>query len=210
LTTTATEQPPLVIGLTGGIASGKSLAANRFADCGAEVIDTDRLARDVVAPGGEGLAQVQATFGPDVLTHDGQLDRAAMRQLIFEEPQARDRLEAITHPLIEERVQSALAKSTAPYAILVVPLLLERGWQHLTDRIAVVDCSVERQRARLQARDGTDAEDAERILSSQLSREQRLAHADDVLRNDGAAAALQGQVDQLDAVYRRIARTSSH
>lgn len=181
------------------------MAATRFAERGADVIDTDTLARDVVAPGSEGLAQIRAAFGTSVLTDDGRLDRAAMRELIFYDARARERLEAITHPLIEARVQTLLAACQAPYAVLVVPLLLERGWQRLTDRVVVVDCPVELQRQRLHQRDNASTDEVDRILSSQLSRERRLAAADDVLTNDGSVESLKRQVDHLDSLYRRYA-----
>lgn len=196
---------PFVVGLTGGIASGKSLAAHQFASLGAEVIDTDVVARQVVAPGSEGLAQIRAAFGSDVVTEDGELDREAMRRRIFLDPNERQRLEAITHPLIEEHVTASLDASNQPYVVLVVPLLLERGWQRLTDRVAVVDCPREDQRRRLWERDGTPPDDADRILASQASRNERLAAADDVIVNNATPEALRDQVGRLDTLYRREA-----
>lgn len=192
----------LVIGLTGGIASGKSLAAEYFAECGAAVIDTDAIAREVVAPGTVGLERIRETFGLDVIDERGELDRAAMRSRIFQDPAERQRLESITHPLIEHAVRARLAQVEAPYAILVVPLLIESGWQPLTDRVAVVDCPEEQQRQRLYERDGTAPDDADRILASQLPRGERLARADDLLINDSTADALREQVRRLDAEYR--------
>jgi len=193
---------PLVVGLTGGIASGKSLAADAFKAAGADVIDTDVLAREVVAPGTDGLARIAAEFGAEVLTADGELERNAMRQRVFSDSHARQRLEAITHPLIEAEALDRLARCEAPYAVLVVPLLLERGWQRLTDRVAVVDCQAHQQRERLRERDNASDEAIERTLASQLSREERLAHADDVLVNTGAPEALEAQVLELDRSYR--------
>ncbi len=202
------DWPALVVGLTGGIASGKSLAAQHFADLGVDVIDTDVLAREVVAPGSEGLERIRVAFGEGVMAPDGGLDRAAMRQRVFGDPDERHRLEAITHPLIEGALRSRLQQAHSAYAVVVVPLLLERGWDRFTHRVAVVDCPVAEQRRRLTERDGTPPAEVERILASQLGRDERNAQADDVLINDGSPDALREQVERLDDRYRRIALAS--
>jgi dephospho-CoA kinase len=199
------EWPCLVVGLTGGIASGKSLAAQCFADHGVDVIDTDAVARDVVAPGTEGLERIRASFGDDLLAADGSLDRDAMRHRIFGDPNERQRLEAITHPLIEADVIDRLKRTQGPYSVVVVPLLLEHKWDRLTHRVAVVDCPVAEQRRRLSERDGTPDDEVERILATQFGRAERNARADDILTNDDTPEGLRRQVDRLDERYRRIA-----
>ncbi|UEX79860.1 dephospho-CoA kinase [Spiribacter halobius] len=194
----------LVVGLTGGIASGKTAAAEAFARRGVPVVDTDELAREVVAPGTAGLAEVVDAFGKDVLAADGTLDRARLRQRVFADAAALARLEAITHPRIEALARERLAAATGPYAILVVPLLVEKGWQHLVDRVLVVDAAVATQRQRLMARDGIDRDAADAVLARQATRADRLAAADDVIENDGDRAALEAAVAALDQRYRRL------
>lgn len=194
-----------MVGLTGGIASGKSAAADAFARRGVSVIDTDVLAREVVAPGSPGLAEVVDAFGESVLDTQGALDRRRLRERVFADAAALARLEAITHPRIEALVQERLASASGPYAMLVVPLLVEKGWQRLVDRVLVVDAPVAVQRQRLMARDGIDAAAADAILARQASREERLAAADDVLDNAGDAAALDRGVERLHRRYRALA-----
>jgi len=202
---TPTARPGLVVGLTGGIASGKTAVNQRFEAQGAAVIDTDVLARAVLEPGTDGLTAVRERFGNTVIDADGHLDRAALRALIFADPGARRDLEAITHPRIRRAATEALAHIKAPYAILVVPLLVEAGWTDLMDRILVVDAPPAQQRERLMARDGTPRTEAERILASQATRDARLAIADDVIRNDADPAALDARVAALHAQYCRQA-----
>lgn len=191
---------PLRVGLTGGIASGKSAVSARLAALGVPVIDADVLARVVVAPGSEGLAEVVDAFGRGVLGADGGLDRPALRARVFADERARRRLEAILHPRIRTAMQAALAEVTAPYAVLSIPLLAESraGYQWL-DHIVVVDVPPAVQLARLRARDGIDAGLAARMLGAQASREQRLAIADTVVDNSGDLAALHAAVDRLHA-----------
>lgn len=200
---------PWVLGLTGGIGSGKSAAAAAFARLGVPVVDTDLLAREIVAPGSEGLAAVVATFGPGTLAADGTLDRAAMRRRVFADPAARQQLEAITHPRIRalaaERI-AALAGSDSPYCVLVVPLLIESGaYDALCTRVLVVDVPPEVQLARVCARDGADETLARSILAAQLPRAARLAAADEVLDNAGTLAGLDAAVARLDRRYRALA-----
>lgn len=198
----------LIIALTGGIASGKTAASDRFAERGAAVIDTDRIAREVVAPGSDGLAAVQAAFG-DAIVVDGELDRSALRRRIFDDPEARKRLEAILHPRIAAEARRRIAAVSAPYAVLVVPLLVESGLFSDADRVLVVDVPEAVQIERLMARDRMTRAQAESALAAQASREARLARADDVIVNTGSLADLHGEVDRLDARYRELASRPS-
>ncbi|HKJ95429.1 MAG TPA: dephospho-CoA kinase, partial [Gammaproteobacteria bacterium] len=191
----------MVVGLTGGIASGKSTVARRFAALGADVIDTDDIARDVVAPGTPGLQWIVDTFGREMLDASGRLDRRRLREHVFRDPAARERLERALHPLIESEATALIRRSEAPYVILVVPLLVEKGWTRLVDRVLVVDASPADQRQRLAARDGTDDASADAIIRAQATREQRLSHADDVLVNDGPVNELVASVDALHRRY---------
>lgn len=196
-----------VVGLTGGIASGKSTVARLFANHGILVADADEAAREAVAPGSEGLRQVVAAFGDDVLAADGNLDRAAMRRHVFHDAEARRRLEAIVHPRVRALLQEACATAEGPYAIAAIPLLAETGRDAYPwlARVLVVDAPVALQRARLQARDGIDAALADRMLDAQAVRTARLAIADDVIVNDGHADALAAHVAALDRRYRALA-----
>lgn len=189
------------VGLTGGVASGKSTVAGMFAALGVPVIDTDVIAREVVAPGTPGLAAVAAAFGPGVLLPDGALDRRRLRSLVFADPGRRRELESILHPRILERMEALCAASGGPYQVLVIPLLLESGLAVRVDRVLVVDCSESVQRERLMVRDGESAESAGRILAAQLDRQARLAGADDVLANAGTRDDLRRRVLELHAAY---------
>ncbi len=195
---------PLRIGLTGGIASGKTTVANLFAALGVPVLDTDQIARDVVEPGQPALGQVVAAFGPDILGPDGRLDRPALRARVFADPDSRKRLEAILHPAIRAELARQAEAAGGPYQVWVIPLLVEGGQVDRVDRILVVDCPEEIQLARVMARDGETPESARAILAAQASREQRLAAADDVIVNDGTEADLAPQVAALDARYRAL------
>jgi len=196
----------IIIGLTGGIASGKSAVAARFAQRGAFICDADHAARDAVAPGSEGLAEVVTAFGSNVLNPDGHLDRAAMRQRIFTDAAAKRTLEAIIHPRVRAAMQIACEAADAVYAVAVIPLLAETGhdaypWLH---RVLVIDVPVERQLARLLGRDGINTALAQQMIATQASREQRRALADDLIVNDGALEALDTPIATLDARYRRL------
>ncbi len=193
------------VGLTGGIASGKSVVAELFAALGAPIVDTDQVARDVVAPGEPGLAAVAEEFGRAILTTAGTLDRAALRRRVFADEKARERLEAILHPLIRTRTLAALSEMDAPYVVVAVPLLVETGFAALVDRVLVVDCPREIQLARLMARDQHSRAEAEQILAAQVSRETRLAAADDVIDNGGSLAATRAQVAALHERYLELA-----
>lgn len=203
--TQQSTHPPLAIGLTGGIASGKTQVSERFAARGVPIIDTDLLARDAVAPGTEGLAAIRATFGEAVIQRDGRLDRQALAARIFADSTARGQLEAITHPRIRARAEAMLAALDTPYAVVVIPLLAEVGWQDLVDRVLVVDVPASLQRARLMDREQIDANEAARRLASQARRPERLAIADDVIENTGDLEALNEAVAALDQKYRQLA-----
>ena len=201
-----------VVGLTGGIASGKSAVAREFAALGVHVADADIAARDAVAAGSEGLSEVVAAFGAGVLDASGALDRAAMRRRIFEDAGAKHALEAIVHPRVRAALQAECAAAPGPYTVAAIPLLAEAGGREAypwLDRILVVDAPVEAQRARLLARDGIDAALADRMIAAQATRAQRLAVADDVLANTGALADLAGHVAALDRIYRALAADAS-
>ncbi len=194
---------PLRIGLTGGIASGKSAVAAAFASLGVPVLDTDVIAREVVEPGQPGLARIVAEFGARVLDRDGRLDRRALRALVFADPAARRRLEAMLHPAIWAGLERQSATAGGPYQVFVIPLLVESGVTAAVDRVLVVDCAVETQLRRLRDREGEAAGQA--MLAAQASREQRLAIADDVLDNEGTLQELRDKVAALDRSYRAIA-----
>ncbi|WP_440997290.1 dephospho-CoA kinase [Arhodomonas sp. SL1] len=193
------------VGLTGGIASGKSTVADAFASRGADVVDTDVIAREVVERDTEGLAAVVAAFGADILDDSGALDRRALRARIFDDEAARRRLEAILHPRIEAEVRRRITESPGPYVVLVVPLLVEAGWDRWVDRVLVVDADEDTQIARLCARDGHTPEQARQALAAQARRQDRLACADDVIDNDGPASGIEGAVDALHRRYLNLA-----
>jgi dephospho-CoA kinase len=194
-----------LIALTGGIASGKTVVANEFADLGVPVFDTDQIARDVVEPGTASLAQIVTAFGASVLDGTGRLDRRRMRDLVFSNPALRKKLEAITHPAIREELARRSVATTGIYKIHVIPLLIEGGSAGIYDRVLVVDCPEETQMARLMQRDRTDELAARRILAAQATRAQRLAQADDVIENTADIAALRDQVRALHANYLKMA-----
>ena len=197
------------IGLTGGIACGKSTVANLFAALGVPIIDTDLLAREVVAPGSPLLAQVAAHFGPGVLDQDGSLDRRELRARVFADPAERRWLEELTHPAIRALTEERCNATAGPYSIVAIPLLVETDGAGRFDRVLVVDCDPALQLARLTARDGSTREQAERMLAAQAPRAARLAVADDVVNNDGDIAALRDQVEKLHRQYVAAARAQS-
>ncbi len=199
------------VGLTGGIASGKSAVAHAFEALGIVVADADIAAREAVAVGSAGLTEVVAAFGDAILDTDGALDRAAMRKRVFGDDTARKRLEAIIHPRVRESLARQCAQAASPYAIAAIPLLAEVGarsaypWLH---RILVVDVPVEVQHARLVQRDGIDNALADKMIAAQATREQRLAVADDIIVNNGTLGDLQEHVAALYTHYRRLAALS--
>jgi dephospho-CoA kinase len=192
----------LVIGLTGGIASGKTSVGQRFIELGVPVIDADESSRWVVAPGQRGLAEVAARFGADILTATGELDRRALRSRIFGDPQQRHALEAILHPLIRADMERRASAAAGPYLVMAIPLLVEAGdARDRVDRILVVDVSEEIQLERVMARDGCSLDEARAILSAQASRDRRIKAADDVLVNLGTVSELRQGVDALHRRY---------
>jgi len=194
------------VGLTGGIASGKSTAAKFFGALDVPIIDTDQVARDVVEPGQPPLERLVERFGPSILTPDGHLDRPVLRNIVFSDPKARADLEALTHPAIGAAVEARSAATGGPYQILVIPLLVEKNLGGQLDRVLVVDCDEELQIRRLQARDGSTLEQARAILNAQASRSTRLKAAHDVIKNDGDMSAVRDQVATLHARYLEMAR----
>ena len=206
-----------IIAITGGVASGKSTVDRLFHALGIHVADADLAARDAVAVGSDGLAEVVAAFGAEVLDAGGALDRPAMRRRVFADDEARATLEAIVHPRVRELLRRQCALASGPYAVAAIPLLAEalplpgmsgggREAYPWLQRVLVVDVPVAVQHARLLARDGIDQALAERMIAAQATRAQRLAIADDVVINDGAVEALQPHVEALDALYRALAR----
>jgi len=191
-----------VVGLTGGIGSGKSVVADRFSALGVDIIDTDVIAHALTAPGGAAIPEIRARFGAEYIAPDGSLERERMRTLVFSDRQSRLDLEAILHPRIRTQVEARVEGSTAPYAMVVVPLLVEssnyrnRGW-----RIAVVDCREQTQVARVMARSALPRNEVLRIMANQASRELRLETADDVIDNDGPIERLGPQIERLHGLY---------
>jgi dephospho-CoA kinase len=193
------------VGLTGGIASGKSTVVKFFAALGVPIIDTDQVARDVVEPGQPPLERLVERFGREILTPDGHLARPKLRTIVFSDPKARADLEALTHPAIGTAVEAWSAAAGGPYQILIIPLLVEKGLGSHVDRVLVVDCSEELQIRRLQARDGSTEEQARAILNAQTSRAARLKVAHDVIENEGDLSAVRDQVSALHTQYLALA-----
>ena len=196
-----------IVGLTGGIGSGKSTAAEIFAKLGVAVVDTDAIAHELTAAGGAALAAIAAAFGSSMLLADGGLDRAVMRRLAFADPAAKGRLEAILHPMIR-RVSESRCRSAAhaPYVLLVVPLLVESGaFRPIVDRVLVVDCDETVQVSRVMARSALTEHEARAIMATQASRAQRLAAADEVLTNNASCASLSARIALLHPLYLDLA-----
>ena len=197
---------PLLIGLTGGIGSGKTTVANLFAARGVALVDTDLIAHALTGPGGAAMPAITKAFGDSVLAPDGRLDRATMRALVFTNPDARARLEAILHPMIRAQAASELEQAQGLYAMLVVPLMVESGaWLDRLDRLLVVDCPTEVQIDRVMKRSALSREQVLAIMATQASREVRLQAADDTIDNRDTPDALPDQVDALHAVYSALA-----
>ncbi|THF61257.1 dephospho-CoA kinase [Pseudothauera rhizosphaerae] len=198
---------PFVVGLTGGIGSGKSAAADRFAALGAVVVDTDAIAHELTAAAGAAMPAIRAAFGDAVVAADGALDRAAMRRLAFADPRERTRLEGILHPLIRTESARQCMAAQGAYVVLVVPLLVESGnWRERCDRLCVVDCPEAVQIERVRARNGLSEAEVRAIMAAQAGRAERLACADDVIDNGGTPAGLHAQVDALHERYLALAR----
>jgi dephospho-CoA kinase len=190
------------VALTGGIGSGKSTVAEGFARHGVMISDADAISHALTGPEGEALPAVRAAFGPRVFDRHGRgLDRAALRALVFSDPAARRRLQQILHPMILERMLEETASVSSPYALLVIPLLLETGQDRLVDRVLVIDLPESEQVARVARRSGLDAPEIRRIIASQATRDQRLAAADDVIDNSGDPGLLDARVAHLHRRY---------
>jgi dephospho-CoA kinase len=197
---------PYVVGLTGGIGSGKTTVAKLFETLGAGLVDTDEIAHELTRPGAAALERIRRRFGDEVITGQGTLDRARLRALVFRDPAARRDLEAILHPLIRAEATERLRANAASYVILVVPLLIETGaWSDLLQRVVVVDCDEAVQLQRTMARSGLTADEVRAIMATQAGRAQRLAAADDVILNDAGLAELGEQVRRLHARYVALA-----
>ncbi len=195
----------LIIGLTGGIGSGKSTVAERFADRSVPCIDADLLTRELVEPGTPLLAEITNAFGPEMVDEDGRLDRRRLRTQVFADPTARKRLEGLLHPAVYAAMKSRIAELDTPYCLLVIPLLLETGGEHRVHRVLVVDVDEVDQRERTVARDRVPASQVDAILATQATRDQRTAAADDVIDNRGDPEALETQVGRLHAHYLELA-----
>lgn len=191
----------LVVGVTGGIGSGKTAATDRFQERGITVVDADLASRVVVEPGRPALQAIAEHFGAHVIASDGSLDRRALREIVFTDPAQRKWLESLTHPLIAQEIVSQIQASRSPYTILASPLLLESGQSKMASRVLVIDVPVELQISRTVNRDDTTADGVNAIIAAQMSREDRLTKADDVICNDQDLKHLHAEVDQLHETY---------
>ncbi|MEC6832743.1 dephospho-CoA kinase [Photobacterium toruni] len=198
----------VVIGLTGGIGSGKTTVANLFGAYGIDLIDADIIAREVVAIGSAGLAAITEKFGNGILLTDGNIDRHQLRATIFSDPHLKNWLNQLLHPLIREKMLADIKRATSPYCLLIVPLMIENNLQSMTDRLLVVDVDQQTQIMRTQQRDNVSLEQIKNIVAAQASRQQRLDAADDIICNDGDNQALLTQVAQLHQYYLALAQTA--
>ena len=198
------------VGLTGGIGSGKSAAAHEFQHLGATVVDTDAIARELTEPGGTAMAHVRALFGDAFVAPSGAMDRAAMRRRVFADPAAKQALESLLHPMIRAESERRIDAAAGPYAVYVVPLLIESGdYRSRVDRVLVVDCPEPLQVERVRARSGLSEAEVRTIMANQVSRAERLAAADDVLDNAGSLDALQRQAAALHARYVKMSTAAA-
>ena len=193
-----------IVGLTGGIGSGKTTVANLFAAEGITLVDADIVARDVVAQGSKGLEAIVNHFGPEILTPEDELDRAKLRQRIFSHPEEREWLNQLLHPMIRQEMLAQVEKATSAYVIMVVPLLFENGLDRLVNRTLVVDISPELQISRTVKRDNVDATQVNNIIESQCSRSEKLARADDIIDNQGEISTLKQEVQALHQRYLQL------
>jgi dephospho-CoA kinase len=197
-------RPALRIGLTGGIASGKSAVADEFAALGITIIDADQIARELVEPGQPALARIVSLFGPGALDDSGRLDRRRLRERVFADPSQRKLLEDVLHPAVRDELSRRSQQTAGPYQVLVIPLLLENDLRFLVDRVLVVDVPEETQLKRLQSRDALDEDQSRRMLAAQTTRAARLAAADDVITNTGSLEDLRRRVRALHEKYQRL------
>lgn len=198
-----------VVGVTGGIGSGKTAATNCFFELGIDIVDADLTARVVVEPGTSALRSIAEHFGTAILQADGNLDRAALRKIIFQQPEAKQWLEQLLHPLIGEEIRRQLHNASSPYVILVSPLLVESTQKAFCNRILVVDVPEDIQLQRTISRDNNDAEQVRRIIASQASRAQRLEHAEDVIENTGSLDELRAKVEEIHTRYLQLAQSTA-
>jgi|TARA_Y100000310_G_scaffold313613_1_gene362160 dephospho-CoA kinase len=197
-----------VVGLTGGIGSGKTAVTDRFTNLDISIVDADMASRVVVEPGKPALSSIQDHFGADIILSDGNMNRAMMREIVFKDPSEKTWLEQLLHPLIDEEIEKDLQASTTPYAMLVSPLLIEINQTRFTNRVLVVDVPVEVQIERTMARDNNSEEQVRSIINAQLSRQARLERADDVIMNDGDFAKLDRDIAELHRKYLQLAEES--
>ena len=197
-----------VVGLTGGIGSGKSAVSNRFAELGIDIVDADEIARDVVAAGSSGLSEIVKHFGPSILLENGSLNRPALRERVFYDKEEQAWLNALLHPLIRERMHQLIEQSQSDYCILSVPLLVENKLTVICDRVLVVDCPEALQIERATMRDGSATQTIKNIMAAQASRDDRLSAADDVIDNSGSLESLSPQIHALHALY--LSKSTSH
>ncbi len=200
----------LAVGITGGIGSGKTAAADRFAELGVPVIDADVIARQVVEPGRPTCQRVIETFGADFATPDGRLDRIKLRKIVFSEPEKKTQLENILHPAIHAEILHQLSNLSVPYAVVVIPLLAESKRKYPLDRVLVIDAPMNLQISRVSDRDNESAQEVERIIRLQATRKERLAIADDIISNTGSKHSLRDSVDELHSKYLTIAEDMDH
>lgn len=198
----------LIVGLTGGIGSGKTAASDYLASLGITIVDADVVAREVVEPGQPALAQIKAHFGREVILADGHLNRATLREIVFANPEQRKILEQITHPAIGAAIIAQLQAATSPYAVLASPLLLETSQHQMVKRVLLIDVPEEVQIARTTARDDVPEEQVKAIMAAQMARDKKLARAHDIISNTGSLAALHQNLHQQHLDYLRIAQTS--
>ena len=197
----------LIVGLTGGIGSGKSTVSRLFAKLGVPIIDTDVIARELVSPGQPAFSQIIETFGKQIVDAEGELDRARLRELVFHDNDKRDALEAILHPLIKKTALEQIQGLGNEYCILVVPLLVEKGWQSVVNRVLVVDSPEALQRQRVKLRNGLPDSQIDAIMRQQATREQRLSQADDVIVNNESLLHIEMEVQKLHLTYQQLAHT---
>jgi len=201
---------PFCVGLTGGIASGKTSAAKRFEELGAAVVDTDAIAHDLTRAGTAAMAKISQAFGREYVTPDGSLDRAKMRRLVFRDPEAKAKLEAILHPMIRDQAHAQIVAAQQPYVVVIVPLLFETGaYRDLIQRVLVIDCSEEEQITRAMQRSGLEEREVRAIIAAQLPRAERLKRADHVLDNSAGLDALRQQVDAAHLKFLALAKSAA-
>ncbi len=199
--------PVYIVGVTGGIGSGKTAATRVFESLGIDVVDADLVSREVVEPGSPALHEIAARFGPEILTQPGTLDRSRLREIVFADPDQKKWLEELLHPLIRERIITRLHQSTSPYAILSSPLLLETNQNRLVNRVLLIDVPVELQISRTTTRDSVSRQQVKSIIATQATRSYKTTKADDIIVNDGSLNDLRRQVEQLHSHYLELAAT---